>query len=350
MTSDKPLLRVLAGQARFPPPVWLMRQAGRYLPEYREVRARVPGFLDLCYTPELAVEVTLQPLRRFPLDAAILFSDILVVPHALGARVRFVEGEGPRLDPIRERAGIEGLSADRLHEHLAPVYETLRRLRGALPDRVALIGFAGAPWTLAAYMVEGGGSRDFQEARLLARRDPALFARLIALLEAAVGDYLAAQVEAGAEVLQLFDSWAGVLPEPELVRWCLLPAARIVARLRERCPGVPVILFPRGAGPLYVDFARETGAAALSLDTQIPVRWARENLDGPVLQGNLDPVALLAGAAEAEAERIARAFEGRPHVFNLGHGVPQGTDPEAVGRMLASLKSLRPSAMSQSST
>lgn len=340
----KPLLAALSGRRVSPPPVWLMRQAGRYLPEYRAVRARARDFLELCYTPDLAVEVTLQPLRRFPLDAAILFSDILVVPHALGAELRFVEGEGPRLEPIADRAGLARLCADRLHERLEPVYETVRRLRRALPDGVTLIGFAGAPWTLAAYLVEGRGSKEFLRPRMLARRDPAFFGALIDLLAESVLEFLSAQVAAGAEALQLFDSWAGVLPESELRRWCLEPARRIVATLRARHPEVPILLFPRGVGASLRLFASEVGAQGLSLDTGVPMAWAAAELggpSGPTLQGNLDPVALLGPEHTLleEARAILRAAASRPHIFNLGHGVLPETPPERVAALTRYLKS-----------
>ncbi|BCX16830.1 MAG: uroporphyrinogen decarboxylase [Geminicoccaceae bacterium] len=342
--DDKPLLRVLSGRRVDPPPVWFMRQAGRYLPEYRAVRARAGSFLDLCYTPDLAVEVTLQPIRRFALDAAILFSDILVVPHALGAGVAFSEGEGPRLEPVGDRAGLARLDPTRLHERLEPVYETVRRLRSALPERVTLIGFAGAPWTLAAYLVEGRGSKEFLQPRLLARRDPPLFADLVELLTEAVIEFLSAQIAAGVEAVQLFDSWAGVLPETELRRWCLRPARRVVAALRERHPHVPIILFPRGVGASLLHFANEAGAHALSLDTTVPMAWAAAQLDGEgglALQGNLDPVALLGPEAGllAEARTILRAAASRPHIFNLGHGILPGTPPERVETLVRYLKS-----------
>lgn len=340
----KPLLAALAGEKRARPPVWLMRQAGRYLPEYRALRARAGSFLELCYTPDLAVEVTLQPIRRYGFDAAILFSDILVVPDALGHGVRFVEGEGPRLAPLRDRAALERLSAGRLHEHLAPVYEAVRRLAAALPPQVALIGFSGSPWTLAAYMVEGGGSKDFWAARRLARQEPALFGALIDLLTEAVGAYLSAQIDAGAEVVQLFDSWAGVLPAPELERWCVEPTRRIVAVLRARHPDVPVVAFPRGIGGSLVRFAEAVPVQGLSLDTTVPVRWAAAALrrePALCLQGNLDPAALLAdhAALAAEVLRVVEGHGGRPFVFNLGHGVSPETPPEAVARLMAYLKS-----------
>jgi uroporphyrinogen decarboxylase len=337
----KPLLRALAGEALSRPPVWLMRQAGRYLPEYREVRASARDFLDFCYRPELAVEVTLQPLRRFPLDAAILFSDILVVPDALGVAVRFVEGEGPRLDPIRDAAGLDRLDDSRLHLHLASVYDTIRRLRTALPPRVALIGFAGAPWTLAAYVVEGQGSKEFLVARALARQHPDLFARLIERLSLAVIAFLDGQIRAGVEVVQLFDSWAGVLPPAERRRWCTEPTARIVRELRRRHPSIPIICFPRGIGAAHAEYAAMVSPDGLGLDTTVPLEWATATLPaGLCLQGNLDPVLLLEGSTAmlSEADAILAARRGRPHIFNLGHGVLPMTDPAAVARLVDHLQ------------
>jgi uroporphyrinogen decarboxylase len=341
----KPLLAALAGIRRRRPPVWLMRQAGRYLPEYRELRRSVSGFLDMCYTPELAVEITLQPIRRFGFDAAILFSDILVVPDALGADVRFVEGEGPKLTPLTSEAEVSALGLAGFDAHLAPVYSTLRQLSSALPSEVTLIGFSGAPWTLAAYMVEGGGSKEFLAPRRMARRQPELFAQLIDLLTAAIIRYLSAQVAAGAEALQLFDSWAGVLPEPELRRWCIEPTRRIVTALRARHPDVPIIAFPRGIGATYAAFVEEVAVQGISLDTTVPLSWAARHLrqePALCLQGNLDPMALLADPAVtlAEAQRIVAAYGERPFIFNLGHGVTQETPPESVGRLVDYLKSL----------
>jgi uroporphyrinogen decarboxylase len=342
MTQPKLLIRALRGEVCPRPPVWLMRQAGRYLPEYRALRAKAGNFLEFCYSPDLAVEATLQPIRRYGFDAAILFSDILVIPDALGASVRFIEGEGPRLEPLRTRQDLDRLSEDRLHEHLQPVYRTLRRLRSELPEHTALIGFAGAPWTLAAYMVEGSGSKDFAQARALARCEPALFAALIARLSDAIAAYLDAQVEAGAEALQLFDSWAGVLPPAELERWVTAPNRRIVHELRRRHPHVPVICFPRGIGASYPAFAEAVTPDGLGLDTTVPMGWAAAALPGTLcLQGNLDPLALLEGgpAMLSEADGILAAMRGRPHVFNLGHGVLPQTDPDAVGRLVAHLQS-----------
>ncbi len=337
----KPLLRALAGEVVPRPPVWLMRQAGRYLPEYREVRASARDFLEFCYSPELAVEVTLQPLRRFRLDAAILFSDILVVPDALGVPVRFVEGEGPRLEPVRDAGSLERLDDARFHHHLQPVYETIRRLRAALSPHVALIGFAGAPWTLAAYVVEGQGSKEFLAARTLARQRPDLFARLIERLTQAVIAFLDGQIQAGVEVVQLFDSWAGVLPPAERRLWCTEPTARIVRELRRRHPSIPIICFPRGIGAAYAEYTAMVSPDGLGLDTAVPIEWATAALPARVcLQGNLDPVVLLEGgtAMLAEADAILTARRDRPHIFNLGHGVLPMTDPAAVGRLVDHLQ------------
>ena len=340
----KPMLRALRGETLDRPPVWLMRQAGRYLPEYRELRARAAGFLDLCYTPDYAVEVTLQPIRRFGFDAAILFSDILVVPDALGQKVWFEEGIGPRLEALQRRADIGRLNRGALHDHLAPVYETIGRLRQDLPAETTLIGFAGAPWTVASYMLEGGSSRDFAAGKRWAYGDPAALQQLIDLLVAATGDYLVAQIDAGAEAVQIFDSWAGVWPEAELRRWCLEPAKALVARIRTARPGVPVILFPRGAGLLYRDFAEVCGADALGLDTTVPLGWAREELQPKVcLQGNLDPLVLVAGgtALREGVDHILRELGAGPFVFNLGHGIVPETPPEHVAEMLEQIRNWR---------
>jgi uroporphyrinogen decarboxylase len=325
------------------PPIWLMRQAGRYLPEYQALRRKAPDFLAFCYTPDLAAEATLQPVRRFGLDAAIVFSDILVVPDALGCRVRFENGAGPKLEPQRELAAIDKLRATLDLEHLAPVYETIRLVRANLPDGIPLIGFAGAPWTLAAYMVEGGSAPEFYTARAFALSQPEGFARLIERLTRAVYEHLAAQIEAGAEVVQLFDSWAGILPESEFVRWCEIPGRQIVARLKSSYPEVPVIAFPRGAGLLYQRFCQAVPADGISLDTSVPLVWARQALEGVCLQGNLDPAALVAGPEVAcrEAQRIVETLADRAFVFNLGHGVLPQTDPAAVGALVDYVKSVR---------
>jgi uroporphyrinogen decarboxylase len=328
------LLDLLAGQPVARPPIWLMRQAGRYLPEYRALRQRAGSFLEFCYTPALAVEATLQPLRRFKLDAAILFSDILVVPDALGCPVSF--DDGPKLRPVRDAAAIEGLDPGRLDEHLSPVFETVRRLRAGLPDGVALIGFAGAPWTVAAYMVEGEGSREFLQARQLAKADPIAFSALIERIAEATTRYLLRQVEAGAQAIQLFDSWAGVLPAAEFERWCIRPVAQIVRRLKAAHPDLPVIGFPRGAGLRYRDYVEAVSVDAVSLDSTMPMAWARDQLGGVCLQGNLDPVALLVGGQTMldEADAILDTMARRRLIFNLGHGVLPQTDPAAVAALV----------------
>ena len=341
--ATSPLLRVLRGLPVTHPPIWLMRQAGRYLPEYRLLRGRADGFLQLCYTPALAVEITLQPVRRFGMDAAILFSDILVVADGLGCSVEFVEGLGPRLDRVEGKAAVARLSGRRLHRHLAPVYEAVGELRGTLPTETALIGFAGAPWTVAAYMVEGEGSREFHKARAMARRDPDVFGKLIDLVTEATAAHLIAQIEAGAQVVQLFDSWAGVLSEPEFARWCIAPTLRVVEALAAARPEVPVIAFPRGAGALYRRFAEGVPVAGVSLDTSVPLGWARRELAHRCLQGNLDPVALLVGGPTLldEAQRILECLAGHRFIFNLGHGVLPDTDPDEVAALVEHVKAFR---------
>ncbi|RDD63267.1 uroporphyrinogen decarboxylase [Ferruginivarius sediminum] len=342
MISEKPLLRALNGEATPVPPIWLMRQAGRYLPEYRELRAQAGSFLDLCFTPELATEVTLQPIRRFGLDGAILFSDILVVPHALGQELWFEEGVGPRLKRLESAEDIDRrLAPDGLHDRLAPVYETLRRVKAALPAETTLLGFAGAPWTVASYMLEGGSSRDFALAKHWAYGDPDGFGRLVDLLVDATADYLNAQIAAGAEAVQIFDSWAGSLPSAQMRKWCLDPAKALIAKVKARNPDVPVILFPRGAGPFYEAFAAESGADVLGLDTALPPEWARDRLQGRVgLQGNLDPLHLVVGGQSMRqaARSIVQALSGGPYVFNLGHGVVPQTPPEHVAELVACVR------------
>jgi uroporphyrinogen decarboxylase len=341
--TKKPLLAALSGQAVRPVPIWLMRQAGRYLPEYRALRAREPDFLRFCLTPKLATEVTLQPIRRFGLDAAILFSDILVPPFALGHGVRFEAGEGPVLDRLGDRTQVAALDLARARTVWAPVMETVRRLRGALPPSTALIGFAGGPFTVAAYMVEGGWSRDFAEARRMAFAAPELFAALMARLEEATIDYLSAQAEAGAEALMLFDSWAGVLSPGQFRRWVIEPAARIGAALRVRFPGVPLIGFPRGAGPMLGEYAAGAGVQAVGLDTAMPLSWAVGALPaGMAGQGNIDPMALVAGgtALAEEVRSLMQAIEGRPWIVNLGHGIVPQTPPEHVAALVELVRSV----------
>jgi uroporphyrinogen decarboxylase len=337
----KPIPRVLRGETVEPPPVWLMRQAGRYLPEYRALREKAGSFLGLCYTPELAAEVTLQPVRRFGLDAAILFSDILVICDALGQKVEFVEGEGPRLEPIRSADDLEKLNPAKAAAGYAPVLETVRRVKAELPAETALIGFAGAPWTVATYMIEGQGGTEFAITKRLSHEDPILFRRLIELLVEATTQYLIAQIDAGAELLQLFDSWAGALAEDDFEAWSIAPARAIVAAVKAARPGVPIIGFPRGAGAMLAPYAEETGVDAVSLDTSMPLAWAAKALgDTVALQGNLDPVLLLVGGAPLDAAitRIRQAMKGRRFIFNLGHGVLPATPPEHVERLVARLR------------
>jgi uroporphyrinogen decarboxylase len=337
-TGAKPLLQALRGERAVRPPIWLMRQAGRYLPEYREVRAKAGGFLELCFAPVLAAEVTLQPVRRFGVDAAILFSDILVIPWALGQGVRFAEGEGPVLDPVRDEADLARLRLEGFEDRLAPVFETIGRVAEALPEEAALIGFAGAPWTVASYMIEGGTTRDFGTVKLWAFEHEALFARLLALLVDASAEYLIRQVEAGAEVLQIFDSWAGALAETEFRRWCIEPCAEIVRRVRAACPETPIIGFPRGAGLGYADFVARTGVQGVSLDTSVPLAWAAEALQKhATLQGNLDPSLLAVGGVPMErgVRRILEAWNDGPFIFNLGHGVMQQTPPDNVAVLVS---------------
>jgi uroporphyrinogen decarboxylase len=321
-----------------------MRQAGRYLPEYREVRSRVASFLDLCRTPELSAEVTLQPLRRFDLDAAIVFSDILIVPFAMGQKIEFVEGEGPRLDPIRDGKALASLDAENVESKLAPVYETLERVCASLPRTVPVIGFCGAPWTVATYMVEGHGSKDQAEARLFAYGDPDGFQRLIDLLVEVSTDYLLGQVNAGAGALQIFDSWAGSLPEDEFARWCIEPTRRIVERVNGSAPDIPIIGFPRGSGPLAVRYAKETGVDAIGCDTSLPLGWIKSELQ-PLLpvQGNLDPLLLVAGGPELDTRvksTLGTLGEG-PFIFNLGHGIQPETPIAHVERLIKLVK-MRP--------
>jgi uroporphyrinogen decarboxylase len=339
--SAKPLLRVLTGNSLDPPPIWLMRQAGRYLPEYRALRRSAGSFLEFCFTPELAVEATLQPIRRYGFDAAILFSDILVVPYALGQKVWFEEGRGPKLEALGDAADLDRLRGEELRGQLRPVYAALEELRRCLPAETALIGFAGGPWTVATYMLEGGSSREFTAAKLWMAERPDDFARLMDLLVTATIDHLLAQVAAGAEVLQIFDSWAGALPADAMRRWSLAPLGEIVRRLKAAHPEVPVILFPRAAGEVYRDFARESGADALSLDPSVPLQWAREELQTRVaVQGNLDPKTLVAGGTglDDEARRILDALGQGPFIFNLGHRILPETPPDHVARLVRTVR------------
>jgi len=322
-----------------------MRQAGRYLPEYRKVREQARDFLALCYTPTLAAEVTLQPVRRFGLDAAIVFADILLVPHAMGQEVRYDEGAGPLLRRIETEAEVRALRRDTVAERLQPVFETVACVRGALPSQVALIGFAGAPWTVATYMLEGHGSADQRAARLWAYEKPEALEQLIDLLTEATIAYLSGQIEAGAEVVQLFDTWAGALSAEQFSRWCIAPAKRITSALKARFPAVPMIGFPRGAGASLPRYAEETGVSALSLDFTVPLDWARDVLQQKaVLQGNLDPLALVAGGPPMReaARRILASWGKGPMIFNLGHGILPDTPPEHVAELVRFVRDMRP--------
>ncbi len=343
MAESKLLLRALAGEVLPVPPIWMMRQAGRYLPEYRATRAQAGDFLSLCYTPDLAAEVTLQPIRRYGFDAAILFADILLVPQALGAELGFVQGEGPRLSTVTGPADMARLRpAEDIHETLSPIYETVARLRSELPRETTLIGFAGAPWTVATYMIAGRGTPDQAPARRLLYNDPATFDALIERITAATALYLRAQIEAGAEVVKIFDSWAGALPGPWFRRYAIEPVARIVAELRAAHPDVPVIGFPRGAGAGYLAFAAEAGVQGLALDTSVDPLWAAQALQPRIcVQGNLDPLLMVEGgeALRREARRVCRVFSRGPHIFNLGHGITPDADPAHVDVMLEAVRS-----------
>ena len=336
------LLRTLRGENTPERPIWLMRQAGRYLPEYRTLREQKGGFLALVYDGEAAAEITLQPIRRFGFDGAILFSDILIVPYAMGQDLEFLAGEGPRLSPRLVDAALDSLHA--VPQRLAPIYDTVSRVKAQLPADKTLLGFAGSPWTVATYMVAGEGSRDQHESRAMAYRDPAAFQAIIDGIIAVTVEYLAGQVAAGAEAVQLFDSWAGSLAPAEFERWVIAPNAAIVTALRARFPDLPIIGFPKGAGEKLPAYARETGVDALGLDETIDPLWAAKALPaGMPVQGNLDPLLLLAGGAELERQtiRVLEAFADRPHVFNLGHGIGQFTPIEHVEQLLGIVRGWR---------
>jgi uroporphyrinogen decarboxylase len=338
--ADKPLLAVLRGERRDPPPVWMMRQAGRYLPEYRALRAEKGGFLDLVYDPEAAAEITLQPLRRFPaLDAAILFSDILIVPFAIGQHLSFVAGEGPRLTPTLSGGRIRDLEPHM--QRLDPIYETVRRVKAELSPETTFLGFAGSPWTVATYMIAGQGSREQAESRRLAYADPGTLHAVLDLIATVTVDYLSGQIEAGVDAVQLFDSWSGSLAPSQFERFVVARTAWIVEQLKKRHPQVPVIGFPRGAGGKLGAYARETGVDAIGLDETADPAWANRELpQGMPVQGNLDPLALIAGGSplkEAVA-RVLDAFSGRPHIFNLGHGIQQDTPIAHVEELMSQVK------------
>lgn len=336
------LLKTLQGENAKERPVWLMRQAGRYLPEYRALRAEKGGFLNLVYDTDAAAEITLQPIRRFGFDGAILFSDILIVPYAMGQDLEFLAGEGPRLSPRLLDSALESLSA--VPERLAPIYETVAKVKAGLGSGRTLLGFAGSPWTVATYMVAGEGSRDQHDTRALAYRDPQGFQAIVDAIVGVTVDYLAGQIAAGAEAVQLFDSWAGSLAPAEFERWVIAPNAAIIAALKQRYPDVPVIGFPKGAGEKLPAYARETGADAVGIDETIDPLWAAKALpSGLPVQGNLDPLLLLAGGAELERQaiRVLDAFADRPHVFNLGHGIGQFTPIEHVEQLLGVVRAWR---------
>jgi uroporphyrinogen decarboxylase len=337
----KPIVRVLQGERQSVPPIWLMRQAGRYLPEYRAIRQKTESFFDLCFTPELAAEVTLQPVRRFAFDAAILFSDILVIPHALGQRVSFEQADGPRLDALKEPAALGKLRRQIDQTVLAPVYETIERVKSQLPAEVALLGFCGAPWTLATYMIAGMGTPDQLPARVFAYRHPDAFAALIDLLVDASANYLIRQFQAGVDAVQIFDTWAGVLPPDGFDSYCVEPCARIVAKVRKEIPAAKIIGFPRGAGTRLKKYAVASGVDAVGLDWMIAFAFACDEIQSRrPIQGNLDPLALLVGGRTLDAaiDRIIEAFGGGPFIFNLGHGVLPDTPVAHVERLVSRVR------------
>lgn len=338
---NKSFLEVLDGSPQNPPPIWLMRQAGRYLPEYRALRAKAGDFLNLIFTPEHAVEVTLQPVRRFGFDAAILFSDILVIPHALGQSVRFAAGEGPRLEPLASGDAVKRLAGEVDQKVLAPIYETVRLVKAKLDGGTALLGFCGAPWTVASYMIAGQGTPDQAPARLFAYRETAAFAALIDLLIEASAAYLVRQLQAGADAVQIFDTWAGVLPPEEFARWCIEPTRQIVAKVRAQVPGAKVIGFPRGAGMLLPRYVEEIPVNAVGLDWTVDRGFVRDRVQSRVaVQGNLDPLVLVAGGEGLDrgVDAVLEAFAGQPFIFNLGHGIVPETPIAHVETMLRRIR------------
>ena len=342
MTSSKTILRALAGETLPTPPIWMMRQAGRYLPEYKATRAQAGDFLSLCYNPDLATEVTLQPIRRYGFDAAILFADILLIPQALGADLWFVTGEGPRLSTITSQADLDKLGpVSDIHETLNPIYQTVRNLSGALPPETTLIGFAGAPWTVATYMIAGRGTPDQAPAHKLMNEQPEVFDALMDKITEATIDYLLMQIEAGAEVVKIFDSWAGSLLGAAFQKYSLEPARRITAALKAKYPDTPIIGFPREAGDGYIGFAKATGVDCVALDNSVTPEWAVKNVqvDGCV-QGNLKSSHMVTGgqALVDETRAIVKAFSGGPHIFNLGHGITPDADPDNVQRMIDAVR------------
>ncbi|PIE09841.1 MAG: uroporphyrinogen decarboxylase [Rhodobacterales bacterium] len=338
----KTILRALKGETLPTPPIWMMRQAGRYLPEYRATRAQAGDFLSLCYNSDLAAEVTLQPIRRYGFDAAILFADILLVPQALGADLWFVTGEGPRLSTITDQAGLDALKpADAIHEHLAPVYETVKILSRELPSETTLIGFAGAPWTVATYMIAGRGTPDQGPAHALKDGNRPLFEALLERITDATIDYLSMQIHAGAEVVKIFDSWAGSLIGDDFTRYAVEPAARITKALKARHPGIPVIAFPRGAGERFAGLHDVIGADCIALDDGVSATWAAANVQtGGCVQGNLKSSHMVTGGEDLvrETRAIVDAFSKGPHIFNLGHGITPDADPENVALMIETVR------------
>ena len=342
MNKDKTILRALAGERQETPPIWMMRQAGRYLPEYRATRAEAGDFLSLCYNSELAAEVTLQPIRRYGFDAAILFADILLLPQALGVDLWFETGEGPRMSTTTTANELAGLRATAdIHETLNPIYETVRILSRELPRETTLIGFAGAPWTVATYMIAGRGTKDQGPAHALKAENHAVFEGILERLTEATIEYLSKQIEAGAEVVKLFDSWAGSLKGEDFVNYALKPAAKITQTLKQRHPGIPVIAFPREAGDGYIGFAKATGADCIAIDNSVSAEWVAQNVQpDSCVQGNLASSHMITGGDDLiqETKRIVNALKGGPHIFNLGHGITPDANPDNVQIMIDTVR------------
>ena len=341
MIKEKLLLNALSGNANSVPPVWLMRQAGRYLPEYRATRARAGDFLSLCYNPELAAEVSLQPIKRFGFDGAIIFADILLIPQALGIDLKFVEGEGPRLSTIKMQKDLDNLKPiDEIDSTLSPIYETVRILKETLPDNVALIGFAGAPWTVASYMIAGRGTVDQAPAHDLLKNNNSVFESLIEIITEATIHYLAMQIKAGAEIIKLFDSWAGSLNSDNFVKYSIKPINKIISRLKNTYPEIPIIVFPRGANQFYKGFAKETGAQSIAVDQSVSLSFMKVLQTETCVQGNLDPALMVSGGAELldATKKLRDEMAEGPHIFNLGHGITPDANPKNVELMLNALR------------
>lgn len=338
----KKLLRTLKGEKFKNPPIWLMRQAGRYLPEYREIRSKADNFLDLCYNPKLASEITLQPIKRFGFDGAIIFSDILVIPDALGIKVKFVKNEGPKLEKVLDEKKLSELNLNNVKKHLKPVFETINLTKSKLDENTTLIGFSGSPWTIATYIVEGGGSKNFEKVKGLAISEPEFFGKLIDILSEAIIIYLSEQIEAGAEVIKLFDSWAGVLPESEFKKWVTLPNKKIISEIKRKYPYIPTIVFARGSGILYENVASEIKSNAIAIDQNVPKKWVKDVLqikNKVIIQGNLDNILLAFDPAnssklEIETTEIMKYFNDNPFIFNLGHGVLPNTPIENIEKVI----------------